>query len=45
MIEYKGYATKLTDNRMFGEAILQKTNIYTKLLENLFKNNSANYRE
>lgn len=35
----QGYATKLTDNRMFGEAILQKTNIYTKLLENLFKNN------
>ena len=32
----KGYATKLTNGQMYGEAILQKSNIYAKLLSDLF---------
>ena len=32
----KGYATKLTSGQMYGEAILQKSNIYAKLLNDLF---------
>ena len=35
----KGYATKLTNGKMYGEEILKKTHIYAKLLEELFKNN------
>ena len=31
----KGYATKLPNGQMFGEAILTKTNIYTKLVQDL----------
>jgi phosphoribosylformylglycinamidine cyclo-ligase len=32
----KGYATKLPNGQMYGEAILHKTNIYAKLLQELF---------
>lgn len=31
----KGYATKLPSNQMYGEALLTKTNIYAKLIQNL----------
>lgn len=31
----KGYATKLTDGTLYGEAILTKTNIYAKVIEDL----------
>jgi len=31
----KGYATKLSNGQMFGEAILTKTNIYAKLIQDL----------
>lgn len=30
-----GYATKLSDGQMYGEAILTKTNIYAKLIQDL----------
>jgi len=30
-----GYATKLKNGQMYGEAILKKTNIYTKLIQDL----------
>ncbi len=33
-----GYATKIS-NTTYGEALLQKSNIYAQLLKNLFKNN------
>jgi len=35
----KGYATKINNHQSYGEAILQKTNIYVSLMEELFKNN------
>jgi phosphoribosylformylglycinamidine cyclo-ligase len=35
----KGYATKLGDGRIFGEALLTKCNIYAKLIEDLQDNN------
>lgn len=31
----KGYATKLSNGQMYGEALLTKTNIYAKLVQNL----------
>ncbi len=31
----KGYATKLKSGKMYGEALLTKTNIYAKLVQNL----------
>lgn len=31
----EGYATKLSDSTMYGEAILTKTNIYAKLIQDL----------
>lgn len=31
----KGYATKLSDGKMYGEAILTKTNIYAKLIQDI----------
>lgn len=31
----KGYATKLSDGQTYGEALLTKTNIYAKLIEDL----------
>ncbi len=31
----KGYATKLPNNKMYGEALLTKTNIYAKLIQDL----------
>jgi phosphoribosylformylglycinamidine cyclo-ligase len=31
----KGYATKLEDGNLYGEAILTKTNIYTKVIQDL----------
>lgn len=34
----KGYATELPDGMTYGEAILQKSNIYAKLIQELFKN-------
>lgn len=34
----KGYATKLKDGKMYGEALLTKVNIYAKLIEDLLKN-------
>ncbi|HSW48470.1 MAG TPA: AIR synthase-related protein, partial [Candidatus Saccharimonadales bacterium] len=34
-----GYATKLKDGQMYGEAILKKTNIYTKLIQDLLDSN------
>lgn len=33
----QGYATKLSNGKMYGEALLTKTNIYAKLIENLLK--------
>ncbi|PIS15988.1 phosphoribosylformylglycinamidine cyclo-ligase [Candidatus Roizmanbacteria bacterium CG09_land_8_20_14_0_10_41_9] len=33
----KGYATKLPSGKIYGEALLTKTNIYAKLIQNLFK--------
>ncbi|MBI2622410.1 phosphoribosylformylglycinamidine cyclo-ligase [Candidatus Microgenomates bacterium] len=33
----KGYATKLRSNKMYGEALLTKTNIYAKLIQDLLK--------
>ncbi|OGD85694.1 hypothetical protein A2164_01450 [Candidatus Curtissbacteria bacterium RBG_13_35_7] len=35
----KGYATKLKDGKMYGEAILEKTNIYAKLVQDLLDAN------
>lgn len=35
----KGYRTKLPDGSFYGEAILQKTNIYARLVQNLLDNN------
>ena len=32
-----GYATKLSDGKMYGEALLQKSNIYVKVISDLFK--------
>jgi len=32
----RGYATKLPSGQLYGEAILQKSNIYAKLLQDLF---------
>ena len=34
----KGYATPLANGKMYGEALLTKTNIYAKLIEELLKN-------
>ncbi len=34
----KGYATKLPDGVMYGDALLTKTNIYAKLVQNLLEN-------
>ncbi len=34
----KGYATKLPSGKIYGEALLTKTNIYAKLIEDLQKN-------
>lgn len=34
----KGYATKLSNGKIYGEALLTKTNIYAKLVEDLLKN-------
>lgn len=34
----KGYATKLTSGKIYGEALLTKTNIYAKLIQDLLKN-------
>jgi len=33
----KGYATRLQDGQMYGEALLRKTNIYAKLVGDLLK--------
>jgi len=33
----KGYATKLPNGKMYGEALLTKTNIYAKLIQSLLK--------
>lgn len=35
----KGYATKLPNGKIYGKALLTKTNIYAKLIEDLLKNN------
>ncbi len=35
----KGYGTKLADGRIYGEALLTKTNIYAKLIQQLLNNN------
>lgn len=35
----KGYATKLTNGKMYGEALLTKTNIYAKLIQDLLNAN------
>ena len=35
----KGYATKLSDGTMYGDALLTKTNIYAKLIQNLLEKN------
>lgn len=35
----KGYATKLSDGTLYGEEILKKTNIYARLLQDLFTKN------
>ena len=35
----KGYATKLPNGKIYGEALLTKTNIYSKLIQDLQKNN------
>lgn len=34
----KGYATKLSNGKMYGEALLTRTNIYAKLIQDLLKN-------
>ena len=34
----KGYSTKLSNGKIYGEALITKTNIYAKLLEDLRKN-------
>lgn len=34
----KGYATKLSNGKIYGEALLTKTNIYAKLVEDLLNN-------
>lgn len=34
----KGYSTKLPSGKMYGEALLTKSNIYSKLVEDLLKN-------
>lgn len=34
----KGYATKLSNGKMYGEVLLTKTNIYAKLVQDLLKN-------
>ena len=34
----KGYATKLPNGKIYGEALLTKTNIYAKLIQDLLKN-------
>lgn len=34
-----GYATKLPNGRMYGEALLDPTLIYSRLIQDLFKNN------
>jgi phosphoribosylformylglycinamidine cyclo-ligase len=34
----KGYATKLPNGKMYGEALLTRTNIYAKLIEDLQEN-------
>ncbi len=34
----KGYATKLSNRKIYGEALLTKTNIYARLIEDLQKN-------
>jgi len=34
----QGYATKLPSGKIYGEALLTKTNIYAKLIENLLEN-------
>src|SRR3989338_3548767 len=34
-----GYATKLADGSLYGETILAKTNMYSELIQQLFKNN------
>lgn len=33
----KGYATKLPNGKMYGEELLKKSNIYAKLMQDLFK--------
>lgn len=33
----RGYATKLPDGKMYGEALLAKANIYARLIQDLFK--------
>lgn len=35
----KGYATKLSDSKMYGEALLTKTNVYAKLIQDLLDAN------
>ncbi len=35
----KGYAAKLSDGTFYGEALLTKTNIYAKLIQNLLEEN------
>lgn len=35
----KGYATKLASGELYGDAILKKTNIYAKLIQDLLNNN------
>ena len=37
----KGYATKLADGTMYGEALLTKTHIYTKVIQKLLDSNVA----
>lgn len=34
----KGYATKLTDGTLYGEALLTRTNLYTSLIQDLLAN-------
>lgn len=35
----EGFSTKLEDGRLFGEAVLTKTNIYANLIQDLLQNN------
>jgi len=35
----QGYATKLSNGRIYGEELLTKSNIYAKLIQDLLKNN------